>query len=120
MDLAAFLSQPITQIGGLVAVLVALQKYGVDVRAVFKAALGIDSGVKDVNSDFRNALQPLLTQMESLAQYANHDTTEGLKAVKEVLSKLDDKMDEHVREHDKSLFILEEISKNGVRCRGEK
>ncbi len=56
--------------------------------------------------------------MEELAQYANHDTTEALKGIKEDVQNVQGKMDQHIREHDKAIYILEDIKNNGVKCRG--
>ncbi len=115
----AVLSQPITQLGGIFGIFIALHKAGVlDVRTLIRSAIGIDAGVEQVNGDTRNTMQILLSKMEELAQYANHDTTEALKGIKEDVQNVQGKMDQHIREHDKAIYILEDIKNNGVKCRG--
>ncbi len=113
MEWLAFFSQPITQAGGLIAVLIGLHKSGiVNVKGLVRGALGLDQGVKEINGDNRDALQTLLMQMEKLTQYANHDTSESLE-------KLHTKADEASRVNDKLLYVLDDIKNNGVKCRGE-
>jgi hypothetical protein len=113
MEWIAFLSQPITQAGGIVGLLTFLHKSGlVDIRAAIRSLVGIDSGVNDVNGDMRNALQPLLSQMELLSQYANHDTTEMHKITHEKLEKFEIAVRDNTQ-------ILKEIKEYGIKCRDE-
>jgi len=68
------------------------------------------NGSKEVMADVRNALQPLLSRMEKLEFYANHETTEHLYRIEEVQKTQCKKLDK-ISEH------LEEIRMNGVRIK---
>ena len=111
-DWFVILSQPITQLGGIIGFLMLLQKAGFDIKALVRSSIGIDTGVNDVNSDMRTALQPLLTQMETLSQYANHDTTR-------MHEKTQEKLDE-LTEHTKDVgAAIRELKEYGIKCRKE-
>lgn len=120
MEWMAFLSQPITQAGGILGLLALLHKSGVvDVKAIVRSAVGIDSGVRDVNADSRNVMQTVLLKVEELARYANHDTTENIARVEKGIEKLSDKMESNARTNDKVVMLLEDIKDNGIKCRKE-
>lgn len=89
----------------------------VDVRAMIRSAVGINDGVRDINADSRNVMQVLLSKVEELAQYANHDTTENIQRVESGVAQLSDKFDAHVREHDRLQFMIQDIRDNGIKCR---
>jgi len=107
----SILSQPITQAGGIIAFMVMLQKAGlVDIRAMIRTAIGIDSGVKAVQGDSRDGMQTLLLKMEELTQYANHDTTKMHEITHEKLDQFNDTIRENTQ-------ILKEIKEYGIKCR---
>lgn len=119
MDFLPLLNQPITQFAGFVIVLFTLQKAGVDVSGIVRALWsGKQRGAaEELSADFRNAFQPLLSEMEQLKLYANHETTAGLDLVAKSIEGLHQKLDLHVRQQDRTNFILEEIKDNGIKCR---
>lgn len=114
--LLSLLSQPITQIGAIIAVLMGLQKYGIDVKGAIAGGLGIKANNHEVDADNRNAMQTLLSslqgQMENLSLHFNHETTAQWSDVKDMLKA-------QTASHEASLQILKEIKEYGIKCRKE-
>lgn len=80
-----FLQQPITQLVGLVALVVALQKMGIDVWGLARMVLSSKSTTDTIDFDNRNVMQQLLTQMETLSGHFNHETTQLLTEIRDTL-----------------------------------
>lgn len=114
MEWVSFLSQPITQITALVALISALQKSGVDVigfiKWLFARAGRTESAERD--ADVRNALQPLLSQMEELSLHFNHETTSNQEKTISLIEGMHSKQD-------KAVQILSEIKEYGIKIRKE-
>lgn len=116
--LTQLLSQPITQFGTLVALATGLHKLGIiDLRAMLRSAVGASDGVHEVTADVRGAMQPLLSQMELLTRYANHETTDNLHEVQEGIERLREKQDRLITVTESVVAVLTEIRINGIRCR---
>lgn len=122
MEWLTLFSQPITQLGGVIALAAALQKAGIDVRGALQAALGIGGpgNVKAIDVDNRNALQPILSQMDalfaeqkSLREYYNHDTTDLLTQIRDAIKAVDNGVLDTNRK-------LGEFEKYGIPCRDKK
>lgn len=77
----------------------------------------ISRGVSEVSADFRNALQPLLYQMERLAQYTNHDTTESLQRLMAGQGELRSTQKMQCQKLDRIVESLDDIQRNGIRIR---
>lgn len=89
MDILNILSQPITQFVGIIGIVAALQRSGIDVGALFKALVGIkQSTTETIDFDNRAALQQLMTSMETLSGHYNHETTELLTNIRDSLGAL--------------------------------
>lgn len=120
--LAQVSSQPITQFGALAAVLFTLHKRGViNLRVLVRSLMGIDDSNEEnsagVMADMRSALQPLLSAMEQLTQYANHETTGHLSEVKGSLDRVSEKQDMLIRSVEGVTAALNNLQINGIRCR---
>lgn len=81
----SILSQPITQVGGIIGIASLLHKAGiVDMRKFLQkvvASLASES-TREINADTRDALQTTLSKLQQdmlrLSNYYNHDTTKLL------------------------------------------
>lgn len=71
-----------------------------------------DDTQNEVNSERRNALQPVLSQLELMTN--NH-----LDHVQKSLDGLHEKHDVVARTQDKLLYVLEDLKNNGIKCRKE-
>lgn len=110
--LLSLLSQPITQLGAIVAIGAALQKYGIDVKGALRGALGGDVDRQTIDADNRNVSQILLTQMQELSAHFNHETTDNQKRIETGLDKL-------LEQQSGATQILKEIKEYGIKCRKE-
>lgn len=122
MPAIAILNSPLVDLGAVVGVLILLSSLGFDVKGMFRRFIGTDavgdvSPPKEQVASLRNDFQSLLTQMESLTQYANHETTDMLNRVHGSMNVLHGKLDEHVRQQDRTNYLLEDIKTNGIKCR---
>lgn len=54
-----------------------------------------------------------------LTQYVNHDTTAKLDGLQKSIDTLCTKFDDHVRQHDRTNYILEAIQRDGITCRNK-
>lgn len=111
-EFLTLLSQPITQIGGIVAIIALLQRGGVDVGALFRGFLGIRGAdtAKVTDTDTKKTLETMVYQMSELSNHFNHETTSELVGIKEALLKLSEKQ-EAANE------LLRAIDKYGIKCR---
>jgi UDP-3-O-acyl-N-acetylglucosamine deacetylase len=110
MEWLTILSQPIVQVGGILGVMYSLDKAGFNVKGAVKSFIGINSGVTEVNADTRNALQPLLSEMEKLSLHFNHETTDNQNRIAASIEHMHDKQDAAVQ-------LLREIKEYGIKCR---
>lgn len=124
--LTSLLSQPITQLGGVAGVVIALHKAGiVDLKKALQAFLGTDGDTtKEINADNRNALQPLLSSMEQLfskqtelKEYYNHTTTELLSKLIDGQSDMRTTQLVQCQKLDLMVESLGRIERDGIRIR---
>lgn len=111
--LSQFASQPVTQIGGLFGILVALQRAGIiDLKAAVQRFFNTADVRGEVDFDNRTVLQSLLLQMEKLSEHYNHDTTDQN-------DRIIGKLDTIINKHEESHRLLGEMKEYGVKCRQE-
>lgn len=120
--LLSLLSQPVTQLGGIVAIAMALQRYGIDVKGALRAGLGLHGDLpKEIDADNRNAMQTLLSKLENnmndlftkqneLKEYYNHTTTD-------ILQQIRDTQQAHGSVLADVADTLKDMSRNGIRLR---
>lgn len=113
-EFLSILSQPITQLGGIVGIMVLLQKGGLDIGGIIRSFLGIRDAdtAKETDATTRNVLQTMVFQMSELSNHFNHETTASQERIEIALSKLLDKSEE-------SNQSLKEILKYGIECRNK-
>lgn len=70
-----------------------------------------------LSADFRNALQPLLGQMEVLSQHFNHETTDQNDKIVEILDKVSSVQQNQCRKIDMLVSAVDDIRVNGVRIK---
>lgn len=113
MEWSSILGAPLS-IVGIIGVVAALQKAGVDIGGMLRSFLSVRDAetAHEASASLRNDFQKLLNAQQVLAQYFNHETTNELREIKEGLSKMYDKQDETNQ-------ALREILKYGIKCRKE-
>lgn len=112
--LLALLSQPLTQLGGLIGVLYALQKAGIDVKGAISGGLGVKANNHEIDADNRSAMQALLsklqTDMSELSLHFNHETTDNQKNIQDGIGKI-------LEQQSDATQVLKEIKEYGIKCR---
>lgn len=113
MEWASLLNVPLS-IAGLIGIIAALQKAGVNVGGMVRGFLEVrDAGTaKESDADMRNVLQTMVYQMSELSNHFNHETTESQIRIEKALEKLLTTSDDTNR-------ALQEILKYGIKCRKE-
>lgn len=111
-ELVTILTQPVTQIGGIVGIIVLLQKGGVDIGGLLRGFLGIREGsaAKETDTATQKTLSMMVYQMSELSNHFNHETTGQLEGHTEKLDSIHDGVKDINR-------TLQEILKYGITCR---
>lgn len=111
-EIATILSQPITQIGGIIGGIALLQKAGIDVAGMVRSWINIRDAdtASQTNAVTKNTLETMIFQMSELSNHFNHETTGQLDSVHEKLSDLKDGIKDISR-------TLQEIKTYGIICR---
>lgn len=78
---------------------------------------GMEDIVREVQADTRNAMQPLLMEMQQLRQYANHETTEHLEKLEDSFQQFRSTQLQQCSKLDLVVDVLQDISRNGIRIR---
>ena len=93
---------PLLQAIGVVVVIGLAERIGLPIISILKNILKMNGNglKKEIDSDNRNAMQALLSQMEVLTTHFNHDTTsllteirDGQVAMKDCIKKTNVKLD---------------------------
>lgn len=107
--LTQILSQPITQGGGVIGILIFLHKREIiDFNAILQRVFSSDT--KETTATDRNGQQALLSQMELLSQHFNHETTGLLQELRTTQLVQCNKLDLMVD-------ALQDMQRNGIRIR---
>lgn len=111
-EFLSILSQPITQLGGIVGIMVLLQKRGIDIGGIIRSFLGIRDAdtAKETDATTRDVLQTMVFQMSELSNHFNHETTGQLEGLTAKVDELRDGIKDMNR-------TLQEILKYGINCR---
>lgn len=115
--LVTILNLPLTQLLGLVVLAGVAQKMGFDVIGLVMRFFNQKGPTKEIDAANRNALQPLLSQMELLSDHFNHETTGALETLVRGHQEFRGTQLQQCTKLDMIVDTLQDIQRNGIRIR---